>query len=253
MSAYLIDNPPRIRQFRERGTTVSGVVVVHTAESAPDTTGTDLGAEGVARFIRDRTTYGSYHRLCDSDSIVPLIPLSLQAYGDGTGSNPHAMHISAATQAARWPSLPKAWVESTVENMALAAHECSGYLESVHGVRIPARRVTKAQSTNRVEGFISHGERDPGRRSDPGAAFPWAMFMEAFQDFEAPAVAKPIKQRPTRGAQVDESMKAVSQSIAELDKATGSGARGDALAHAEKKLRQARRALRAVEFIGEGK
>ena len=251
MTAYLITNPPRVRQFRERGTTISGVVVVHTAESYPDEAGPDTGAESVARFIQQRTTYGSYHRLCDSDSIVNLVPLSMQAYGDGTGTNPHAMHVSAATQAAKWPSLSKSWIEETVENMALAAHEFSDELERVHGVRIPARRVTKAQSTSRTEGFISHGERDPGRRYDPGASFPWGMFMEAFQDFEAPKVAKPVKVRPTRGGQVDAALVLSRKAAAELDKARGGGARGDALEHAEKQLRQARRALRAVSYVGD--
>lgn len=191
MNAYLIDHPPRQRQFRERGTTISGVVVIHTAESAPDTAGADGGAEAVARFIQGRTTYGSYHWLADSDSLIDLVPMTLQAYGDGTGSNPHAIHISAATQAARWPSLPKAWTEGTVRNMALAAHRASDMLERVHGVRIPARRVTKAQSDARMEGFISHGERDPGRRSDPGPAFPWDLFFQFYREFENPTPPKP--------------------------------------------------------------
>ena len=48
MPAYLITHPPRVRQFSERGTTPSGVVVVHTAESTPDWVGPDAGAENVA-------------------------------------------------------------------------------------------------------------------------------------------------------------------------------------------------------------
>lgn len=177
---YLITNPPRIRQFRERGTTPSGVIVVHTAESTPDWVGHDTGAEAVARFIQQRTTYGSYHDLADSDSIVNLVPYSHQAYGDGTGSNPHAYHVSAATQAAKWDQAPADWRKATAVNMAKAAARYARWLKTEHGITVPARRITRAQSDNRVPGFISHGERDPGRRSDPGPRFPWRLFLATY-------------------------------------------------------------------------
>lgn len=245
MGAYLIDHPPRQRQFRPRGTTISGVIVVHTAESLPDFTGPDVGAEGVARFIQQRSDFGSYHWLADSDSLIDLVPMrDMQAYGDGTGSNPHAIHISAATQAHRWAGLPKDWVEGTVANMALAAHRASDLLEDVHGVRIPARRVTKAQSDNRVEGFITHAERDPSRRSDPGQDFPWGLFWEHYKALENP---KPPA--PTRGPKVDDALRRTSAAITALEKATGGKARQDALEDAMKELRQARRALRDVAII----
>lgn len=180
MTAYLITHRPRIRQFRDRGTKPSGVVVVHTAESTPDWVGPDAGAEAVARFIQGRTTYGSYHDLADSDSVVQLVPYSMQAYGDGTGSNPHAYHVSAATQAAKWNQAPKAWREGTVKNMAHAAAQYARWVKAEHGVTIPARRITRAQSDHRTPGFISHGERDPGRRTDPGPAFPWDLFLNTY-------------------------------------------------------------------------
>lgn len=245
MTAYLIEHPPRQRQFKRRGTTISGVIVIHTAESAPDTTGMDLGAEGVARFIQGRTTYGSYHWVADSDSLVDLIPMrNYQAYGDSTGSNPHAIHISAATQAHHWKGLPKDWVEGTVENMALAAHKASDLLKEVHGVRIPAKRRIKAETDRRMEGFISHGERDPGRRSDPGADFPWDMFFRFYEALESP---KPPA--PTRGRQVDLALERISAAITALDKAKGRGERLEDLEEAEKELRQARRAIRGVGII----
>ena len=177
---YLLDHPPRIRQFRDRGTTPSGVVVVHTAESTPDWIGHDSGAEAVARFIQGRTTYGSYHSLCDSDSAVKLVPPWMQAYGDGTGSNPHAWHVSAATQAAKWMQATKAWRDATVRQMAREAAWYARWLKAEHGITIPARRITRAQSDKRVPGFISHGERDPGRRTDPGPDFPWTAFLDYY-------------------------------------------------------------------------
>jgi hypothetical protein len=180
MTAYLVTHPPRIRQFRDRGTAPSGVVVVHTAESYPDEHGPDDGAENVARFIQGRITYGSYHHLADSDSIVRLVPYSQQAYGDGTGSNPHAYHVSAATQAHRWPALSPEWRDATVRNMARAAARYARWLRAEHGITIPARRISRAQSDARIPGFISHAERDPGRRTDPGADFPWELFLDNY-------------------------------------------------------------------------
>lgn len=182
MTAYLIEHPPAQRQFRERGTTPSGVFVIHTAESTPDWVGDDTGAEGVARFIQGRADFGSYHQLCDSDSIILLVPLHMQAYGDGTGSNPHAIHISAATQAAKWDQAPAEWRRETVINMGVAAARSARWLEREHGIKVPARRISRPESEDRKPGFISHGERDPGRRTDPGASFPWDLFLESYED-----------------------------------------------------------------------
>lgn len=244
MTAYLIEHPPRIRQFRDRGTTISGVIVVHTAESLPDFHGPDVGAEGVARFIQQRTNYGSYHWLADSDSLIDLVPMEkFQAYGDGTGSNPHAIHISAATQAHRWKDLPKDWVRGTVENMAEAAHRASNLLQKVHGVRIPPRRISKAQSDQRVEGFITHAERDLARRSDPGKDFPWDMFFEFYEALERPV------NRPTRGEQVDRALRRTSAAVTALEKAKGRGERGEDLDTAMTQLREARRALRNIGLL----
>ena len=247
MTAYLVENPPRERQFRERGTTVSGVVVVHTAESTPDTIGIDSGAEGVARFIRDRSDFGSYHDLVDSDGIVDLVPYSMQAYGDGTGSNPHALHLSAATTAARWPSLPQEWREDTVRNMARAAARMSAYVESVHGIKIPARRITRAESERRVEGFIPHGDRDPGRRTDPGTGFPWEFFLDTYSGLVFPEPAAPPA--PTRGSSLDSALRKLSGAISDLEDAKGKGKRASSIEAALADARAARRTLRAVDQL----
>lgn len=191
MTAYLIEHPPAVRQFRERGTTPSGVIVVHTSEGTPDWVGPDGGAEALARFIETRTTYGSYHFGVDSDSIVDLVPLHLQAYGDGTGSNPHAVHVSAATQAAKWAAASEEWRRETVRNMAEAAARAARWVKKEHGITVPARRITKAQSDRREPGFISHGDRDPERRTDPGKGYPWEHFLADFAEAMDPRVPTP--------------------------------------------------------------
>lgn len=190
MPEFLIDNPPKVRQFRRpRRATPSGVIVVHTAESILDMIGEDSGAEDVARFIANRSDFGSYHTLADSDSTVRVVPFDAEAYGDGTGSNPHAIHISFACKAAGWAGMSAERRAAMIHQGALAAAEAATWLLKEHGVAVPAMRISRADSERRLPGFISHAERDPARRSDPGAEFPWDDF---FAEFVA-LMRKPIR------------------------------------------------------------
>lgn len=180
---YLLDHPPRRSQHRRpRRAAERGVVVVHTAENAPDFAAFDGGAEAVARFIRDRPDPGSYHELVDSDSPVPLLPDEVEAFGDGTGSNAWAWHVSIATRADVWPWAPQAWRDGAVEQAARAAARYARRLRARTDIVIPARRISRAESEAGVPGFVAHADRDPDRRSDPGTAFPWPAFLARFAE-----------------------------------------------------------------------
>jgi pyruvate/2-oxoglutarate dehydrogenase complex dihydrolipoamide acyltransferase (E2) component len=192
--AYLDDHPPARRQFRQRYAQPSGLIVVHTAESALDEIGEDTGAEGVAAFIARRSDPGSYHRIVDSDSIVPLVRFDQAAYGDGTGSNEFAIHLSFACHAADWPHMDPARRDAFLANGARAAREADTWLADHHGITVPARRVTRAQSDQRAAGFISHAERDPARRTDPGPAFPWDRFLTLYTQEDDMALSHDDKQ-----------------------------------------------------------
>jgi len=199
VGTYLQDNPPRQTQFRPRRAKPTGLIVIHTAESATDTVGEDTGADAVAGFIRTRSDYGSYHVLCDSDSRLRLVPFTHAAYGDGTGSNEFAIHVSAATAAHMWPRMSKARRDGFIRQMAEGAATAARWLQKTHGITVPARRVTKAQSDQGMAGFISHGERDPGRRTDPGKDFPWEQFLAEFSRAMKPKPKpqpKPPKPQP---------------------------------------------------------
>jgi hypothetical protein len=179
--AWLDDHPPATPQFRcPRREDPSGTVVVHTAENAPDFVAFDGGAEAVASWITRRTTPGSYHHLADSDSVIQLVRYECEAFHDGTGSNRWSYGVSAATRADVWPLAPQAWRDGCVRNMATAAASYARWLRVRSGIIIPARRISRADSEARRPGFTSHAERDPGRRSDPGAGFPWAQFFAEF-------------------------------------------------------------------------
>ena len=200
MGAYLVDNPPRRRQFRERTRKPTGCIVVHTAESVMDTVGPDTGAENVAAFIRNRTDPGSYHVLADSDSRIRLVPFTHAAYGDGTGSNEFAVHVSAACRTTDWARMSKTRRAGFIDQLARGAATAAKWLKRTHGINVPARRITRAQSETGAAGFISHGERDPGRRTDPGSDFPWDEFLERYADLMRPKTkppATPSKPKPT--------------------------------------------------------
>ena len=185
--AYLDDHPPARRQFRARAEKPSGLIVVHTAESVMDTVGPDTGAEAVADFIRRRSDPGSYHRLADSNSRVDLVRFSQAAYGDRTGSNEFGIHISFALRAADWPGMSPAERRAFIKQGALAVKEAMDWLKAEFSIVVPLRRVSRAESEARKPGFISHGERDPGRRSDPGAGFPWEMLFDEVEALMGPS------------------------------------------------------------------
>lgn len=179
--AWLDTNPPARAQFRRpRRDRPSGVMVIHTAENAPDFVAFDGGAEAVAGFIRGRSDAGSYHDLVDSDSGIQLVAYDCEAFHDGTGSNRHSWGGSIATRADVWPLAPKAWRDGAIDQLARAAARYASWLAANHGITVPARRITRAQSETGVPGFISHAERDPARRTDPGEGFPWQQFLDRY-------------------------------------------------------------------------
>lgn len=191
MGYYLEDRTTRIKQYRKpRREKPSGVIVLHTAENTPDWAAYDGGAEAVANFIADRNDYGSYHVLCDSDSIIRMVNPANEAFGDATDhGNWHEFHISAATRADVWPLAPQKWRDGTIHNMAVAAAEYNAWL-AVHGYRafIPGFQINRAQSQLRRPGFISHADRDPARRTDPGRTFPWTQFFAEYIKLTGPTL-----------------------------------------------------------------
>lgn len=198
--AYLDDHPPARAQFRcPRRMAPSGVVVAHTAENTADTVGPDAGAEAVASFIAHRTDQaGSYHDLVDSDSTVHLVRYECEAFHVAVFSmNQHSYGVSAACEADKWLQKSAAWREATVHNMAAAARNYANWLWLKRRIVIPARHITVEQARALVPGFIGHGELDPMRRHDPGAAFPWATFLSIYHDLGGGDPRQPIPPQHT--------------------------------------------------------
>lgn len=148
------------------------VVVVHTTESTFDEVGEDTGAEGVARYQASTDRRSSYHQIVDRDSTVVMLPDEATSFGV-VGYNSRALNVSLAMRAADWTDPIKA---AAAEPMLARAAAVVGDWCRRHDV--PVERLTKAQVDAGRRGITGHGVLDPGRRSDPGAGFPWDRFLE---------------------------------------------------------------------------
>lgn len=182
---YLLDNKQRIRQYNEKrrdGTKPSGVFDVHTFESFPDWVGEDTGVENAVRYLLNRADYGSYHSACDSDSTIRLVPWQMEAFHDRF-TNKHAVGISIATQAHKWPQAPREWRAKAIRRAAREAARIADEMFDELGIDVPARWLTQAQAHARVPGFVRHGTSDPGRRSDPwpAGAPEAALFLDEYR------------------------------------------------------------------------
>jgi hypothetical protein len=197
MAAYLTVNPPaRAQWYDKRRLPLTGCTVLHGTESIFDEMGVDTGAENVARFIRDRTTPGSYHDLVDSDSWLRLVEYVHAAFHDGTGSNNWALALAFACRTVDWARM------SPVKRASMLAHGALAFVEQqqwrkVHGAPLTRLRyISKAQSDAGESGFCCHGWRDPVRRSDPGTEAPHLFPFDEWLDACHAALAEHMPDHP---------------------------------------------------------
>ena len=169
------DGPYQFHGYRTRSKSVR-CIVVHTAESTPDTVAADGGAEAVARYQAGVVRPSSYHDLVDSDSHVRMLPWDFTAF-QCRNANSWSIGLSMATKAALWPTMPPSWTEATLNNLATVTASAIRWTKAKYGIVIPVTKITKTQAENGVPGITAHGTLDPGRRSDPGATFPWGRFL----------------------------------------------------------------------------
>jgi hypothetical protein len=181
MSYYLLDYNPGTQQwgYPRRGASLSGTIIVHTAECAADNYGEDTSAEGCASMIANRADYGSYHRLVDSDSIIAMLPWEYEAWQDSE-TNPWAVGISAALRTSDWAIMPADRRERVYRNLAACAADFVSYM-ATKGITVPLRRITGSEARARVPGFCAHGDSGIAR-TDPGADFDWALFFRYTQE-----------------------------------------------------------------------
>lgn len=175
---YLLNYNPGTPQYtfpRRGANKLSGTAIVHTAECAADNIGEDTSAEGCANMIANRSDYGSYHRLVDSDSIINMLPWEYEAWQDSETNN-WAVGISAALRTSDWLTMPQDRADSVYRNMARCAADFVSHMKVNYGIEVPLRRISGAEARARVPGFCAHGDSGIAR-SDPGANFDWDRFF----------------------------------------------------------------------------
>ena len=178
---YLQNNPPARSQFRmPRRATPTGGIVVHTAENGG--AGIVGSAKAVARFIQRRTdAAGSYHAIVDESEWIQLVPYEAEAFGEGSGGNRWALHLSFACRTTDWATMPDDRRKRLLDMGAQAAAAMARWCRDSFGIVVPGRVIMDTLGYRAGQpGFISHAAIDPARRTDPGKDFPWVLFIKAF-------------------------------------------------------------------------
>lgn len=176
---FLLDNPQVVQQYtypRRNGDKLSGTCIVHTSEWSTDFVGADAAAEDVAWYMTRRTTYGAYHTVVDSDSIIELVPYEYEAWQDSETNN-WAVGISASLQAQHWTEVEYNRRLRIYRNLAKAAADFVIYMRDAKRITVPLRRITGAEARSKVPGFCAHGDSGIGR-TDPGKNFNWTLFFQ---------------------------------------------------------------------------
>jgi hypothetical protein len=177
MGVYLEDHPPKSSQFHPtRANRVTGCIVVHDAENPIDLAGEDTGAEGVARFMSERSDPGAYHSIVDSDSIVRVGRYEWTMF-HCIGANSYTLGLSFACRTADFQSMPPERLAGFITNGAIEAASMANWVKLTTGIRVPSIRITKAEADAGRAGYVPHALMDPTRRSDPGQWFPWDRFL----------------------------------------------------------------------------
>jgi len=156
---------------RDGGLDAIGCIVIHTTESEP----TKHTARNVATWQRDRSEHpGSYHVIVDSRNTVECLPDIAVAF-HVRGFNTPSLGLAFGTRAHLWGRHPS-WEEPALKRAAAQAAEwCEEY-------GIPPKLITASEARAGKRGFCTHARLDPGRRSDPGADFPWSKFLRYVQE-----------------------------------------------------------------------
>lgn len=171
---------PQYGYPRANGATPSGTIAIHTTEGRPDLHGPDTTAAQVGQFILTRTDLGSYHTVCDADTVLRLAPYDTETWGIA-GLNGWAIHIATAVRSDEWSQLTDDRRDAMVTTLARAAADAAQWCFEELGVVVPARRLTKEQADAREPGFIAHSDTDPAGAEDPGPSFDWDAFLDRYR------------------------------------------------------------------------
>lgn len=165
-------------QHGHSGSNLPHLIVIHTAENTPDFNPPDDGAEKVAAWASSAATV-SWHATVDSDSIVWMLPDTYEAW-HARAYNDCAYGIEQATKASMWVGSPWPWREGILRNCAKVVAEVASENN------IPLVELSKADVDAGKAGVVRHSTLDPGRKTDPGAAYPMDWMLDRAKEYQTP-------------------------------------------------------------------
>lgn len=175
MGYYLLDhrNPHGDHFHRSRLDDIQ-IIVLHITAGSEDLNMRDMqdpSAENVAHYAATTDRQVSWHKGCDSNSVVELLPDSYTAF-HVINYNSESLGLEISKTETTWSDEPMNWVRATITQ---AAKACKPW---VRNHNIPLRRLSKSQVNAGAKGFVYHETLDPTRRSDPGDDFPLQMLFD---------------------------------------------------------------------------
>lgn len=164
MGYYLLDNPPKSRQFYpSRSNTPTYAIGVHTSEG-PTGPGT---ARGLAAFIARRSDPGSYACIVDSEETVVLVPPDYTTFSvAASGYNSRTWHICLAGKSGELSA-----DDANTQAMIARAGEAIRALWTILGIALSNAQWIGTDALNRP-GLFCHGDVQPWDRSDAWSTHP---------------------------------------------------------------------------------
>lgn len=190
MATYLEEHGQHEHWYESRRNPVT-LGVVHTAEIVPDLEGVDDAAGRLLRYAATTTRSVSWHDTTDRDSHVETLPLGWTAW-HVRGYNSRSVGDEQALYARSWPDLTDEQIAEYIEQTAKAVARW------VEAFDLPLRVLTKKQADAEMKGLVAHATLDPGRRSDPGADFPWPLLLRMAHDLTSAPVEEVAPEPPRK-------------------------------------------------------
>lgn len=155
------------------------LIIIHDTEGSAHAQSAEDGAAYDAR----RTDGTSTHYFVDSNSVVQCVRTNDRAHTARSQGNRRGIQYELCARAS-WPR--SRWLDEDygLPMLKRAAHQAA---RDCRRWDIPARKLSPAQVADGAKGFCGHWDitrafpQDNGSHTDPGANFPWDVFITLVQ------------------------------------------------------------------------
>lgn len=174
--SYLDLYPPKgtIQWYQNRSdNTPSGVCVLNTLEPIDEFLTEGYDTLSVGRYVRKRTTPGSYHWVADNNSGMILVDWHHGAFSEQPMdtvfdthtpmdlADLHTCSLLACATGLELELMSEEWTAPIIHYLAAGAVQYSRWLHENHGVIIPARRIRPDEAFAGTPGFVNYQTLNP--------------------------------------------------------------------------------------------